>query len=67
MQKKVGRPQAIPPALLPAVLDLYRQGLGYRRLANVLAQKHRLTVSWCSVRQAIKGKPPYNTASPLLK
>jgi hypothetical protein len=57
-QRKPGRPRAIPPSLLPEVFSLYRQGLGYRRIANEL-EAYGISANWSSVRRAIK-----NTMTP---
>ncbi len=36
VERKPGRPKAIPEALIPKVLSLYHQGLGYRAVAREL-------------------------------
>jgi len=50
---KPGRPKAIPEALIPEVLSLYRQGLGYRAVAREL-RKEGISVNWSSIRRIVK-------------
>jgi hypothetical protein len=53
VKRKPGCPKAIPEALIPKVLSLYRQGLGYRALARQLRQEG-ISVDWSTVRRVIK-------------
>ncbi len=53
VQRKPGRPRAIPEHLIPKVLLFYRQGLGYRAVAREL--KHEgISVDWSTIRRVIK-------------
>ena len=51
--RKPGRPRAIPEALIPKVLSLYREGLGYRAVARELRQEG-ISVDWSTVRRVVK-------------
>jgi len=51
--RKPGRPRAIPEALVPKVLSLYYQGLGYRAVARELRQEG-ICVDWSTVRRIVK-------------
>lgn len=53
-ERKPGRPRAIPVVLIPNVLSLYQEGLGYRAIARELS-KDNLSVDWSTVRRVIKG------------
>ena len=53
LQRKPGRPKAIPMALIPKVLSLYQQGLGYRAIAREL-RREGLSVDWSTIRRLIK-------------
>jgi len=53
MARKPGRPRGIPDALVPKVLSLYRQGMGYRRIASEL-RGDGICVDWSTVRRLIK-------------
>ena len=55
LRKSPGRPRAIPEALIPNVLSLYKQGFGYRAIARELRQEGR-SVDWSTVRRLIKSK-----------
>jgi len=55
-ERKPGRPRAIPERLIPKVLSLYRQGLGYRAVARELLGQEGLLVDWCTVRRIIKAR-----------
>jgi len=50
---KPGRPRAIPQALIPMVLTLYRGGLGYRAIAREL-REDGVSVHWSTIRKLIK-------------
>lgn len=53
VERRPGRPRAIPEALVPEVLSLYRQGLGYRAVARELRQEG-ISVDWSTVRRIVK-------------
>jgi len=53
VSRKPGRPRAIPEALVPQVMALYKDGLGYRSIARDLT-KWGLLVDWSTVRRVIK-------------
>ena len=52
-RKRPGRPRAIPEALAPKVISLYRQGFGYRATARELLSDG-LCVDWSTVRRLVK-------------
>ena len=52
-ERRAGRPRAIPEALIPKVLSLYRQGLGYRAVARELEQ-YGVSADWTTVRRVVK-------------
>jgi len=54
-ERRPGRPRAIPQALIPKVISLYRQGLGYRAVAREL-RKEGLSVDWSTIRRVIKSQ-----------
>ena len=53
VERKPGRPRAIPEALVPKVLSLYHQGLGYRAVARELRQEG-ISVDWSTIRRVVK-------------
>lgn len=53
VERKPGRPRAIPDTLIPKVLSLYEEGLGYRAVARELRQKG-LSVNWSTIRRIVK-------------
>jgi hypothetical protein len=53
VKRKPGRPRAIPEALIPKVLSLYEEGLGYRAVARELRQEGT-SVDWSTVRRIVK-------------
>jgi transposase-like protein len=61
--RRPGRPRAISDALVPKVISLYRQGLGYRAVAREL-RAEGIAVDWSTVRRVVKthregrNKPP---------
>ena len=60
--RKPGRPRAIGDNLIPKVVSLYQNGLGYRAIARELA-KEGIWVDWSTVRRVIKAgrsKTPNN-------
>jgi len=54
-EKRPGRPRAIPEKVIPKVLSLYREGLGYRAVAREL-RADGLSVDWSTVRRVIKAQ-----------
>lgn len=53
MNRKPGRPRAIPPDLVPKILHLYDAGLGYRAIAREL-RGEGLDADWSTVRRLVK-------------
>ena len=53
IERKPGRPKAIPEALIPKVLSLYHEGLGYRAVARELRQEG-ISVDWSTIRRVVK-------------
>ena len=54
VERRAGRPRAIPETLIPKVLSLYySEGLGYRALARELRQEG-ISVDWSTIRRIIK-------------
>ena len=53
VQRKPGRPRAIPEDRIEEVISLYQAGLGYRSISNELL-KRGLSVDWSTVRRVIK-------------
>ena len=53
VERRAGRPKAIPETLIPKVLYLYRQGLGYRAVARELRQEG-ISVDWSTIRRIVK-------------
>ena len=53
VERRAGRPRAIPEALIPKVISLYQQGLGYRAIARELRQEG-ISVDWSTVRRVVK-------------
>ena len=53
VERKPGRPRAIPESLIPKVLSLYREGLGYRAVARELRQEG-ISVDWSTIRRVVK-------------
>jgi len=60
VERRPGRPKAIPDSLVSEVLLLHKRGLGYRAIAREL-RRDGVSVDWSSVRRVIKadGKPGY--------
>jgi len=52
---KPGRPRAIPQALIPTLLTLYRGGLGYRAISREL-RAGGISADWSTVRRLVKAK-----------
>ena len=55
IERRPGRPRAIPEKLVPHVISLYRQGLGYRAIRRELRQEG-ISVHWSTVRRLVKEK-----------
>jgi len=55
MNRRPGRPRAIPEGMLPELLHLYSNGLGYRAIARELS-KRGVLVDWSTVRRVIKSR-----------
>lgn len=53
INRKPGRPKAIPKEAIPKVIDLYKRGFGYRMIKHELG-KEGLSVHWSTVRNLIK-------------
>ncbi len=53
VERKPGRPRAIPEALIPKVLSLYHEGLGYRAVARELREEG-ISVDWSTIRRVVK-------------
>jgi transposase-like protein len=53
VKRKPGRPKAIPEALIPKVLLLYEEGLGYRAVARELREEG-VSVNWSTIRRIVK-------------
>jgi len=53
VKRKSGRPRAIPEALIPKVLSLYEEGLGYWAVARELRQEG-ISVDWSTIRRIVK-------------
>ena len=53
VERRPGRPRAIPEALIPKVLSLYEEGLGYRAVARELREEG-VSVNWSTIRRIVK-------------
>jgi hypothetical protein len=53
VQRKPGRPRAIPENRIEEVISLHESGLGYRTIAHEL-EKNGLFADWTTVRRVIK-------------
>jgi transposase-like protein len=53
VERKPGRPAVVPERLIPKVLSLYREGLGYRAIARELREEG-ISVDWSTIRRIIK-------------
>jgi hypothetical protein len=67
MQKKAGRPAAIPYRLMSLVLSLHSSGMGYRAIAHELCNSYGVSADWSTVRRVCKCRTPYNDAGIVLK
>ena len=54
-ERKPGRPRAIPESVIPRLLRLYHEGLGYRAIARELS-KVRVRIDWSTVHKVIKSR-----------
>ncbi len=54
-KRKPGRPRAIPESVIPSLLRLYNEGLGYRAVARELG-KQGVSADWSTVRRIIKSR-----------
>lgn len=53
VERRPGRPRAIPEIFVPQVVSLYRQGLGYRAVARELGRQG-ISADWSTVRRVVK-------------
>ncbi len=53
INRKPGRPKAIPKGTIPKVIDLYKRGFGYRAIKREL-DREGLSVHWSTVRNLVK-------------
>ena len=51
--RKPGRPRAIPEGMEPVVVELYRQGYGYRAITRILRKDYGLNPHYSSVRKTL--------------
>ena len=51
--RKPGRPRAIPEDLESVVVELYRQGHGYRAIARILRNEYGINPHFSSVRKVL--------------
>lgn len=51
--RKPGRPRAIPADMERVVVELYREGYGYRAIARILREEHGLNPHYSSVRKTL--------------
>lgn len=51
--RKPGRPRAIPEDLESVVVELYRQGHGYRAIARILRNEYEINPHFSSVRKTL--------------
>lgn len=55
IKRKRGRPRAVPENMVPEVVCLHRQGLGYRATAREL-RRRGVEVNWSTVRRLVKAQ-----------
>ena len=55
VERKPGRPRAIPETLIPKVFSLYQEGLGYRAVARELREEG-ISVDWSTIRRIVKAR-----------
>ena len=53
MERKAGRPRVIPDQLIPKVLELYDEGLGYRKISRELGKQYGIFADWSTVRRLL--------------
>jgi transposase-like protein len=53
VERRPGRPRAIPEALIPKVISLYQEGLGYRAVAREL-RREGISADWSTIRRIVK-------------
>jgi transposase len=51
--RKPGRPRAIPAELERVVVELYREGYGYRAIARILREEYSLNPHYSSIRKTL--------------
>jgi transposase len=51
--RKPGRPRAIPAEMERVVVELYREGYGYRAIARILREEHGLNPHYSSIRKTL--------------
>lgn len=51
--RKPGRPRAIPTKMERVVVELYREGYGYRAIARILREEYGLNPHYSSVRKTL--------------
>jgi hypothetical protein len=61
VRRKPGRPRAIPESVIPDLLRLYHEGLGYRAVARELS-KEGVSADWSTVRRVIKSRGSVDNA-----
>lgn len=66
LSRRAGRPRAIPDALEPVVMELHREGYGYRAIARILREEHGANTSFASVRRALLRLGRVNRGAPLI-
>jgi len=54
-ERKPGRPRVIPESVIPRLLRLHHEGLGYRAVARELG-KQGVYADWSTVRRIIKSR-----------
>jgi DNA invertase Pin-like site-specific DNA recombinase len=51
--RKPGRPRAIPAEMEGIVVELYREGYGYRAIARILREEYSLNPHYSSIRKTL--------------
>ncbi len=54
-ERKPGLTRSIPEGLIPKVLSLYHEGLGYRAVARELREEG-ISADWSTIRRIVKGR-----------
>jgi hypothetical protein len=52
--RKAGRPRAIPDKLESIIIDLYKNGYGYRSIAGILRNDYQINSDFSTVKRALK-------------